>query len=197
MHKIGITGSIGSGKSTVAHLFEVLGIPVYNADNRAKWLMNHLPDLIRAITELFGEEAYSDNMLNRPFIAAQVFQNPDKLRQLNAIVHPAVFNDFEQWCSEQTTPYVIKEAALMFESKSHEQLDEVIVVTAPENLRIQRAMQRDHATEASVRARMNNQLPESEKRTRSQYEIVNDDQHALIPQVLNLHLHFLKKAIVA
>lgn len=197
MHKVGITGSIGSGKSTVAHLFEVLGIPVYNADNRAKWLMNHQPDLIRSITELFGKDAYSNNALNRPFIAEQAFQDPDKLKQLNAIVHPAVFADFEQWCNEQTTTYVIKEAALMFESKSHEQLHEVIVVTAPETMRIQRAMQRDHATEASVRARMNNQLPESEKRKRSQYEIINDDQHSLIQQVLNLHHLFLEKAAMA
>jgi dephospho-CoA kinase len=192
MKKIGITGSIGSGKSTVTKLFATLGVPAYDADSRAKTLMVSSPALISNIQKLFGAEAYlSDGSLNRPFIAQQAFHNKHLLTQLNALVHPAVFDDFDQWCAQQSSAtYVIKEAALMFESDSYKQLDEVIVVTAPEELRIQRTIARDGLTAEAVIARMKNQLSEDEKRKRAQYEIINDEQHLLIPQVLKLHVSF-------
>jgi dephospho-CoA kinase len=189
MKKIGITGSIGSGKSTVTKLFATLGIPVYDADSRAKTLMVSSPTLISNIQHLFGAEAYlSDGSLNRTFIAQEAFHNKQLLTQLNALVHPAVFDDFDQWCAQQSpATYVIKEAALMFESDSYKQLDEVIVVTAPETLRIQRTIARDGLTAEAVIARMKNQLSEDEKRKRAQYEIINDERHLLIPQVLKLN----------
>jgi dephospho-CoA kinase len=192
MKKIGITGSIGSGKSTVTQIFATLGIPVYDADSRAKLLMVTSPALISQIKKLFGDDAYlSDGSLNRPHIAQQAFHNKQILTQLNALVHPAVFNDFDNWCAQQSgVVYVIKEAALMFESDSYKQLDEVIVVTAPEALRIQRTITRDGITAEAVLARMKNQLTEEEKKQRAQYEIKNDEQHLLIPQVLKLHSSF-------
>ncbi len=194
MKKTGLTGSIGSGKSTVAHIFAALGVPVYDADSRAKLLMITSPALISQIKKLFGEDAYlSDGSLNRPFIAQQAFHNKQLLSQLNALVHPAVFDDFDHWCAQQAqagATYVIKEAALMFESDSYKQLDEVIVVTAPEPLRIQRTIARDGISEDAVLARMKNQLSEAEKKQRAQHEIINDEQQLLIPQVLKLHAGF-------
>jgi dephospho-CoA kinase len=192
MKKIGITGSIGSGKSTVTRLFSVLGIPVYDADSRARHLMLHSPALTSGIRQLFGAEAYtSAGELNRQHISAQAFNDKTLLSQLNALVHPAVFTDFEEWSNAQHAPYVIKEAALMFESDSYKQLDEVIVVTAPEALRIQRAMKRDGVTREAVEARMNNQLTQEQKLERAQYEIRNNEQELLIPQVLTLHIQFI------
>lgn len=189
MKKVGITGSIGSGKSTVSRIFAVLGVPIYDADSRAKMLMVSSPALISQIKNLFGEDAYfADGSLNRSVIAQQAFHNQSLLSELNALVHPAVFDDFDQWCALQTdAAYVIKEAALMFESDSYKQLNEVIVVTAPEWLRIQRTMARDGISEEAVIARMKNQFSEAEKKQRAQFEIINDEHQLVIPQVLQLH----------
>jgi dephospho-CoA kinase len=195
MRKIGITGSIGSGKSTVVQLFAHLGAPVYDADSRAKFLMISSPALIDGIKQLFGNEAYSVNgELNRPHISTKAFQDKEILTKLNALVHPAVFNDFDEWAAKQNAPYVIKEAALMFESDSYKQLDEVIVVTAPEELRIQRAMQRDHVSREAVLGRMKSQLSQAQKLAKGQYEIRNNEQELLIPQVLFLHHRFISNA---
>jgi dephospho-CoA kinase len=191
MKRIGITGSIGSGKSTVVALFAHLGVPVYDADSRAKLLMVTSPALIGGIKQLFGEEAYLANgELNRQQISAKAFHDKDILTRLNALVHPAVFKDFDEWSAQQQSPYVIKEAAIMFETDSYKQLDEVIVVTAPEELRIQRTMQRDNISREAVLSRMKNQFSQEEKLALGQYEIRNNETELLIPQVLHLHSHF-------
>jgi dephospho-CoA kinase len=191
MKKIGITGSIGSGKSTVTQIFATLGVPVYDADTRAKLLMVTSPALIQSIKDLFGNEAYlPSGALNRKHISDKAFTDKTILTQLNGLVHPAVYNDFDEWSNAQQTPYVIKEAALMFESNSYKQLDEVIVVTAPEELRIQRAIARDGVTKEAVVSRMKNQLSQEEKLARGQYEIKNNEMELLIPQVLKLHAYF-------
>jgi dephospho-CoA kinase len=185
--KIGLTGGIGSGKSTVAQIFEVLGIPVYYADVEAKRLMNEDAELISAITKSFGEQAYTDNTLNRKYISSIVFSDPEKLEQLNAIVHPATKKDSENWMTRQTTPYAIHEAALIFEAKVSDRLDHVIGVSSPKELRIKRAMQRDNVSHEEVLKRMNKQLDEEIKMSKCDFVLVNDEEHLLIPQVLELH----------
>lgn len=191
MLKIGLTGGIGSGKSTVAQIFTVLGIPVFDADDAAKKMMNEDEDLKTAIKKLFGEEAYTTGALNRKYIAGIVFNDAFKLEQLNAIVHPATIKAAEEWMHKQTAPYIIKEAALMFESGSGAHLDYVIGVYAPKHLRVQRAMQRDNAAREEVLARMDKQINEEIKMRLCDFVIVNDEQQLLIPQVLQLHEKFL------
>ena len=194
MLKIGITGGIGSGKSTVAKLFEVLGIPVYYADDAAKQLMNENEVLKQQVQKEFGNEAYTNGKLNRKYIADIVFTNPEKLELLNSIVHPATLKDAEEWMNKQTTPYTIKEAALIFESGAQEQLDYVIGVYAPTPLRIQRTMQRDNISREEVIARMNKQIDETIKMRLCDFVITNDEQELLIPQVLTLHQNLIKQA---
>lgn len=191
MLKIGITGGIGSGKSTVAKLFEVLGIPVYYADDAAKQLMNENDDLKQKIQKEFGNEAYSNRKLNRKYIADIVFANPEKLELLNSIVHPATLKDADEWMNKQTTPYTIKEAALIFESGAQEQLDYVIGVYAPTPLRIQRTMQRDNISREEVMSRMNKQIDETIKMRLCDFVITNNEQQMVIPQVIELHRKLL------
>lgn len=189
--RVGITGGIGSGKTTVSRIFEALGVPVYDADYWAKWLIVHDPEVRAAIVGLFGPEAYlPDGAYNRPFVASLVFENPEKLAALNAAVHPAVERHSRAWHEQQARagyPYTLKEAALMVESGSHRFLDALIVVTAPEEIRICRVMERDGISEAAVRARLRNQLPEADKEALADYLIVNDGRHLLIPQVWSVH----------
>jgi len=185
--RVGLTGGIGSGKSTAAQIFEGLGIPVYYADIEAKRLMNEDAELISAITKSFGEQAYTDNILNRKYISSIVFSDPEKLEQLNAIVHPATKKDGENWMNRQTTPYAIHEAALIFEAKVSDRLDYVIGVSSPKGLRIKRAMQRDNVSHEEVLKRMNKQLDEEKKMSKCDFVLVNDEEHLLIPQVLELH----------
>jgi dephospho-CoA kinase len=187
MVRIGITGGIGSGKSTVAHVFEILGIPVYYADKEAKRLMNEDPEIRRQLIQHFGQDAYADNILNRRFIAEIVFKDKQKLELLNSIVHPLTISKAEEWMRQHNTPYVIKEAALIFESGSHLGLDFVIGVSAPLNVRIQRTMKRDGVSREEVLARMKNQIQESIKMRLSDFVIRNDEQHLVLPQVLALH----------
>ena len=191
MLKIGITGGIGSGKSTVAHIFETLGIPVYFADEAAKKLMNEDEGLKQQVQQLFGEGAYTSGQLNRAFVAAQVFNNPGKLAMLNSIVHPATIADAEKWMQQQSAPYAIKEAALIFESGAQENLDKVIGVFAPKAIRIKRVMDRNGITREEVLARMNKQINETIKMRLCNYVITNDEQQMLIPQVLNVHKELL------
>lgn len=191
MLKIGITGGIGSGKSTITKLFEVLGIPVYNADDAAKRLMNEDEALKTAIKASFGEAAYTNDLLNKKYIADIVFANPKKLEILNAIVHPVTIHDAELWMGKQNSPYAIKEAALIFESGAQEQLDYVIGVYAPAPLRIQRTMHRDGTTREAVLARMSKQIDETIKMRLCDFIITNDDQQLIIPQVIQLHQKLL------
>jgi len=197
MLRVGLTGGIGSGKSTIAGIFEVLGIPVSYADQEAKRAMNEDPGLKEQILLHFGPEAYIHGQLNRPWLAAQVFPHKEKLELLNSLVHPATIRAGAKWMSEQealSRPYVIREAALIFESNGGKGLDYVIGVYAPVTLRIHRTMQRDHITREAVLQRMNNQIDEDIKMRLCDRVIVNDDQQAVIPQVLELHDRLLKLA---
>lgn len=187
MLKVGITGGIGSGKSTVTRIFSLLGVPVYDADSAAKRLMNEDDTLKSGIIEAFGPLAYPDGKLDRAWLATQVFNDPGKLAQLNALVHPATIADARAWMERQTAPYALKEAALMFESGSDKGLDKVIGVSAPETLRINRVMAREKTTEEEVRKRISKQMPEDEKMARCDYILHNDGEQMLIPQVLAIH----------
>ena len=185
--RVGLTGGIGSGKSTVARIFEVLGIPVYYADVAAKKIMNEDEELRSAITNIFGERAYSNNILDRKYISSIVFSDPAKLQQLNALVHPATKKDGEAWMQQQTSPYAIHEAALIFEAKVSDRLDLVIGVSSPIELRIKRAMERDKVSREEVLKRMDQQLDEKLKMSKCDFVLMNDEQQLLIPQVLELH----------
>jgi dephospho-CoA kinase len=194
MLKIGLTGGMGSGKTTVSQIFSVLGIPVLYADDVAKNVMIKDENLKQNIVSLFGDKAYIENLLNRKYIADIVFKDQFKLEQLNAIVHPATIAAADKWISEQTSPYVIKEAALMFESAAAGHLDYVIGVYAPQHLRLHRVINRDNVIREDVLARMNNQIDETIKMKLCDFIIVNDEQQAVLPQVLSLHERLLNLA---
>ena len=191
MIKVGLTGGIGSGKSTVAKVFEVLGIPVYYADDAAKRLMNEDEDLKEKIQAEFGNAVYKDGRLDRKHLSEIVFSNPEKLQLLNFLVHPATLKDAETWMNLQTTTYTLKEAALIFESGAQQYLDYVIGVTAPAPLRIQRTMQRDGVTREEVIARMDKQMDETIKLKLCDFVITNDEQEMLLPQIIELHKKLL------
>lgn len=194
MLTIGLTGGIGSGKSTVAKIFEVLGIPVFNADMEAKKLMEENLDIRAAVQAEFGQETYAEGKLNRAMLSAQVFSNPYLLDKLNAIVHPITIAFAATWANRQTSPYVIKEAAIIFESGSGANLQYVVGVYAPSALRIHRVMQRDQYTREQVIERMNRQIDEDLKMKLCDYVLFNDEQQLLTPQVLQLHSTFLHLA---
>ncbi len=194
--RVGITGGIGSGKSTVCQIFhEALGIPIFYADTWAKQLILEDPALHQRIIDLFGQEAYTpEGEYNRPYVAKIAFSDPAKLAALNALVHPAVALAAMSWHEKQVKigcPYTLKEAALLVESGSYKHLDFLIVVTAPESLRIQRVMERDHISEEQVRARMRGQLPEADKVNLADFIIVNDGSELLLPQVWAIHQRLL------
>ncbi len=191
---VGLTGGIGCGKSTVASIFQVLGIPVLNADTVAKNLMNTDLTIRSAIQQTFGMDMYTDGQLERKKLAALVFSNPDLLAQLNAIVHPASIAAAIAWANQQTTPYCVKEAALFFESASAEGIDVMVGVSSPKALRIQRVMHRDQITREEVIQRMQNQIDENLKMRLSDEVVVNNNIDLLIPQVLALHEKLLQKA---
>lgn len=194
MLRIGLTGGIGSGKTTVARIFEILGISVYYADVAAKRLMNQDEELIKAISLQFGNDIYFNGKLNRKDLAALVFKDEDKLALLNSLVHPATIKDAEDWMKQQVSPYIIKEAALLFESGSNKYLDIVVGVSAPLQLRMQRTMLRDKITIEQVTARTNKQMNEEKKLALCDYVIINDEQQMILPQVLQLHEKFLQLA---
>ncbi len=192
MLKIGLTGGIGSGKTMVAHIFEVLGIPVYYADDAAKRLMNEDGNLKQQIITHFGEESYIDGKLNRSYLATVVFSDVEKTKLINSIIHPATIADAELWMNKQTAPYAIKEAALIFEANAEKQLDLVIGVQCPLSLRMNRVMQRDNIDEAAVLARMQKQMDETEKMNRCDFIVENNEKNLLIPQVIALHEKLLQ-----
>lgn len=192
--QIGITGGIGSGKSLVCRIFHALGVPVYDADSRAKAVMTTDGILVSHIKKEFGVLSYrEDGSVDREYLAKEVFNNVERLKLLNSLVHPRVANDFEQWVSLQKSNYILKEAALLFEAKSYTALDKIIVVFAPEELRIKRVLQRDpHRTKEQVKEIIRNQLQEEEKLKRADFVIMNDETQLVIPQVLELHRSFLE-----
>lgn len=186
---VGLTGGIGAGKSTVARIFAKLGVPVYYADDRAKWLTANNPEIRSRVKEHFGTAAFSeDGSLNRAALSQEIFADAEKARLLESWVHPAVRQDFKAWVAEQKTPYMLKEAALLFESGSYQELDKLIVVTSPEALRIRRVLARDtHRDRKQVAAIMARQIPEQVKAANADFVIANDQEHLLIPQVLRVH----------
>lgn len=195
MLRIGITGGIGSGKSVVCRMFAVLGVPVYDADSRAKWVMAHDLVLRRELQEAFGSETFDTaGQLNRTYLAQVAFQNPEQLARLNSLVHPRVGHDFEQWAQAQQAAgyqYILKEAALLYESGSYQQLDKIITVFAPQAVRQARVLRRDpHRTPDDILAIIGKQMSEEEKVSRADYVLRNDDVQLLIPQVLDLDRAF-------
>jgi dephospho-CoA kinase len=191
MLRVGLTGGIGSGKSTVSRFFRVLGIPVLDADETARQLMNYDKKLVQEISTLLGADVYKDGVLDRSLVSARVFHDRGLLTQLNNIVHPATMRYADVWHRQQIAPYTLKEAALFFESGSAAGMDVMIGVTAPLEVRIQRVMSRNGLSREQVLDRIANQMGEGEKMGRCRYVICNDDQLPVIPQVLNIHQELL------
>ena len=189
---VGLTGGIGSGKSTVASMFQKLGVPIYNSDVEAKKLMGRSKKIKKDIEALLGKESYLDGEPNRGYIAQKVFKDKILLRDLNNIVHPAVRRHFKSWCKRQNTTYVIQEAAIIFENGTQKRYDKIILVTAPRDIRIQRVVDRDGITAEQVMARMDNQWPDSEKEKFSDFIIENIDLEATEGEVLKIHHKLLK-----
>ena len=187
MKVIGLTGGMGSGKTTVANFFKELGVPVYIADDAAKNLMNTSTEVKSKIIDLLGEKAYPDGVLDRKYVAAQVFDSAEKLEKLNGIVHPAVATDFENWKNSQNFPYVIYEAAILFEKGGNKKCDAVILITAPYRDRIKRLQQRDKSSEKEIEARMKHQWSDSKKRKLADFEIKNLNIANIREQVRKLH----------
>jgi dephospho-CoA kinase len=192
MLKVGITGGIGSGKSVVSGIFGLLGVPVYNSDERAKDIMHENDEVRLQIRSIFGAKAYeADGKLNREYIASCVFSDKDLLAKLNAIVHPVVGTDFQQWCNKNASqPYILKEAALIFEAGINTSLDKVILVFAQEKLRVSRVVNRDLIDEKSARARIENQWEDRKKAPLADFIIINDGTQSLLRQTMEIH-HFL------
>ncbi len=189
MIKVGLTGGIGSGKSFVRKIFEHFGIQTYDADFEAKQLINNSADVISKIKASFGENIYlSNGQIDKMQLSQLIFQDKNKLKTINNIVHPAVKVHFNSWCEgHKSAPYIIKEAAILFESGAFKQVDKIISVTAPEQLRIARVLARDKITEAQIRRRINAQMTDKERTSRSDYEIVNAGKTMLLEQVLKIH----------
>jgi dephospho-CoA kinase len=194
MLKIGITGGIGSGKTTVCKVFELFGIPVFYADTVAKSIMHTDPVLKKQILNTFGEKSYFDNgELNRPYISSIVFKEESELDKLNALVHPAVFRAFDSWLANNIdAPYIIKEAALLFETESYKMCDLTILVISPEVSRIRRIKVRDGISTEEILLRMDKQFSDEQKKILADHILINDESRLLIPQILNLHQQFLK-----
>ena len=188
---VGLTGGIGSGKSTVAAMFKELDVPVYNSDDRAKYLMNTSIEIKEKLIALLSDKAYENGQLNRPFIAEKVFNDSELLANLNGIVHPVVRQDFLDWVKEQDACYVIQETALLFENNSQNLYDRIIVVTAPKELRISRVLDRDNSTREQVLARINNQLDDEIKIKSSNFVIENIDLERTSSIVLQVHASIL------
>jgi len=195
MITVGLTGGIGSGKTTVAKAFEALGVSIYIADDEAKKLMNTSKVIKRKLIALFGELAYKDNALNKPYLSKAIFNDKSLLEQMNAIVHPKVRKHFEKWLKKQKSDYVIKEAAILFENGSYKNFDFIITVTAPEKVRIARVMERDNANEKKEKSNIASQWKDAEKVLLSDYVIVNINIETTRQEVLKMHKILLKKAL--
>lgn len=183
---IGITGGIGSGKSVVSSLLRILNIPVYDADAASKILLSTDPDLVSSLKRLLGEDIYEGDVLNRKKMASMIFSDKELLAKVNALIHPAVISDFRRWAENQGSSLVACESALIYESKMNDLFDAVLMVYAPEQVRIKRAIARDAATEEQIRARIQNQMSDEQKKSMSDFVVLNDDEHALIPQLQDI-----------
>lgn len=193
MIKVGITGGIGSGKSTVCKIFESLGIPVYYADQQARSLSDHHPEIIKGVKHLFGDDIYTDDQLNRKKVGELVFVNKKLLNSLNQIIHPVVAQHFENWLKiNAKAPYIMKEAAILFESGAYKQVDKIITVSSPKELRLTRVMERDRLSKEEVERRMLNQMDEAEKIKKSDFVINNNDIDLVVTQVLLVHKALLR-----
>lgn len=190
---VGLTGGIGSGKTTILKCFQSFGIPVYIADVEAKALMNRSKVIRRKLVKLFGKEAYVDDKLNKSYLSSKIFSDKTLLSKMNAIVHPKVASHFKHWLKKQNSDYVIKEAAIIFENNLENQYNYIITVVADEDLRIDRVMKRDNASKEKVKSIIKNQLPDAEKIKKSHFVIVNNDLKEAKEQALKIHKELLKK----
>ena len=186
MKKIGLTGGIGVGKTFVAEVFQKLNIPVFNADDQARKCMSENEVLKQEIQNVFGDNVYHDGLLQNKVLADIVFNNNQKLEELNKLVHPVVRQRFDSWSVEQTSRIIIKEAAILFESDSHGDLDKVICVSAPEESRIERVIKRDNTSREQVLRRIEIQMPQNEKEKLSDFVIINDEVELLLPQIIKI-----------
>lgn len=184
--KVGITGGIGSGKSTVCGVFKTIGIPVFDADQVAKKLMNENCQIRKTLTGWFGEEIYTSGFLNRKMLSELIFNNNELLEKVNALIHPLVRETFLEWSEEQTTPYSVYEAAILFESGFYRLMDFIVLVSAPEQIRIERVIDRDKLTEDQVIARMKNQWSDDKKRKLASAEIINDSKNLIVPLIIEI-----------
>jgi len=189
---VGITGGIGSGKTTISNYLKSFGIPLYVADKEAKSLMNRSKVIKQKLIQLFGDEAYVDGKLNRPFLAKMIFKDKSLLNQMNAIVHPKVASHFKRWLKKQDAPYILKEAAIIFENNLQSNYDYIITVVANENLRIERILDREDTTREKVKAVINNQWTDSHKKKLSDFVISNNDLDQAKKQALQIHKKLLK-----
>lgn len=192
MTVVGLTGGIGSGKTTISKYFESLGVPVYIADDEAKALMNRSKVIKRKLIQLFGKSAYKDEKLNRPYLASKIFSDTSLLSKINAIVHPKVTSHFKRWLKKQDAPYIIKEAAIIFENNLEAQYNYIITVVADEDLRIQRVMKRDNASREKIQSIVDNQLPDADKIKRSDFVISNNDLDSAKKQAILIHKQILQ-----
>jgi len=189
---VGLTGGIGSGKTTISEHFETFGIPIYIADKEAKALMNRSKVIKRKLIKLFGKSAYKKGKLNRSYLASKIFSDKTLLEKMNAIVHPKVASHFKRWLKKQDAPYVIKEAAIIFENNLESQYDYIITVVADENLRIERVMKRDDASKKKIKSIIKNQLPDAEKIDKSDFIIINNDLNVAKVKAEEIHQQLLQ-----
>ena len=187
MKRIGLTGNIGSGKTIIASCFEVLNVPVFNADNVAKFQMNKDVNLKQSLIAEFGKEVFLNNELNSKYLSKLAFNDDLVLKRLNALVHPVIQEAFEKWSIQQSGAYIIKEAAILFESNTYQSLDAIICISCPEEIRLKRILKRDDLSEKEVRQRMSNQWAEEKKISLSDYVIKNDNTCLVMPQILGVH----------
>ncbi|WP_340155517.1 dephospho-CoA kinase [uncultured Winogradskyella sp.] len=190
---VGLTGGIGSGKTTILEYFKALGVPVYIADVEAKALMNRSKVIRRKLIDLFGKDAYKNNELNRTYLSSKIFNNKELLAKMNAIVHPKVASHFKRWLKKQDSEYVIKEAAIIFENNLESQYNYIITVVADEDLRVQRVIKRDNASIEKVKSIIKNQLSDAEKIKKSDFVITNDDLVEAKKQAVKVHEKILQK----